>query len=93
MVESKGGQGRDVGREGAQFSSLASSSRGNVTRGSGSEVAMLRWRWGATEGIVMGGREDSQPLLPGGTRVSQTQSAFHSGSRPPRELSGKGRGF
>lgn len=67
-MESEGGQGRDVGREGVPFSSLASSSRGNVTRGSGSEVAMLRWRWGATEGIVVGGREDSQPLLPGGTR-------------------------
>lgn len=53
MVESEGGQERDVGREGAQFSSLASSSRGNVTRGSGSEVATLGWRWGATEGIVV----------------------------------------
>lgn len=37
-------------------------------RRSGPEVAMLGWGWEVIIGIVgAGGREDSQPLLPGGT--------------------------
>lgn len=36
--------------------------------GRGPEVAMLGWGWKVITGIVgAGGREDSQPLLPGGT--------------------------